>query len=189
MPHWADRAFKDANDMYKPRKITKFVCRYSGICELCGVGLGKRFTRDLRVDHQQGHQHTFNYERYTAKFEADRSSYVERLRKEHYLKRKELGRQVAEDDVSMAAAVTHLMQSVGLDCWMETAGDVVTAKAAVLDLMLDLNSKEARTTASAATDRHIRLASRVLVHQASASVLSNDAEGAHTVGSLCAACL
>lgn len=80
------------------------------------------------------------------------------------------------------------LKSVGLHDWLHTEGELVAAKAAVLDLLLSDNTQTHDLT-QRAVQKHTRCARRLMCHQAAASVLPMDVDGAHTVGSLCAACM
>ena len=68
MPHWQQCASDDAAVRSAPLGISKFIDNKTGICRLCGYGLGKRFMRDWRKFHESDTQHHAAYARYTNEF-------------------------------------------------------------------------------------------------------------------------
>ena len=181
MPWRRDRAEEDAAELGKHRKVAQFVCPTTGVCQLCGVGLGKRFSREARKDHQAGHQHTHNFSMYVELFDAARRERWRRVRAQHMADRIEMGVRTARDPVAREAMARDVLRTTGLLDWIDTSGGVTAAKAAVLDFML--------TGASAkyAVERHVRVSRRVLVHQVAVGVLGSD--NARVVGSLCSPCI
>ena len=179
MPHWADRVLEDTRVQSRPRRSSKFVCTSTGVCTLCGVGLGKRFRKGDRREHQQSPQHTSNFERYVTEF----TDAWERVRKERQAERlfksQELGRRLACDDpVACEALVRLRLAQCGLCDWMDASGgNIVAAKAAVLDTLLD-DTQASRAEAALATERHVATARRFLAREAAASVLAENPDGA-----------
>ena len=183
MPRWADRVTEDARQMNRPRGVSKFVCANTGVCLLCGHGLGKQYTKETRKEHQTSPQHTLNFSKYTQAFGDARIAYLEELHKQQVFERQELGRRVAEDPVARKAMMLETLKSVGLHDWLHTQGDLAAAKAAIVDLLISDNT-ETRDLTQRAVQKHTRCARRLLSHQAATSVLPMDVDGAHTIGSL-----
>jgi hypothetical protein len=190
MPHWQARAEADACERGRPRGITKFVCPSTGVCSLCGFGLGKRFSKEDRKYHQQSYQHVANYNSYSTEFEAARPLFLEELAAKHLYERQQLGRRLADEDtVACEALVTRRLCQLGLSGWLETSGgDILAVKAAVLDTLLS-DTFENRVEASHVVERHIKGSRRLLARQVAVSVLSESPDGAHVAGRLCAACV
>ena len=128
----ANRIVQCANADKFRRNSTQFVDPRTGICELCGLGLGKRFSRAARVDHQQGATHTHRYAQYRSAFDEER------------IRRYELQQQIAEIEsvrernAALELTLQTLLESTNVDPdWLQHAPcDSTAVKAALFDLML-----------------------------------------------------
>lgn len=60
-----------------PRGSSKFFNAVTGSCNLCVHHIGKKFTHQQRVDHQQSEKHVQNYQLYKSAFERFRKNQIE----------------------------------------------------------------------------------------------------------------
>ena len=175
MPHWQRCASEDAEVRSRPLGITKFIDCKTGICRLCGHGLGKRFTRDWRKFHEGDTQHHAAYARYTAEFT--------RLVEERLIAQWEHAQRetVRRQDADIVASIR------GYDVmrWLRHGDESTMAvKAALFDVILGIDADGDK--GCAAIERHEAAERRRLVYLVAASALPNDVAGAWTAARLCA---
>jgi hypothetical protein len=131
-----------------------------------------------------------NYNRYFAEFPVSRERFFEELCAKQLFERQQLGRRLAdEDSVVCEALVRRRLEQLSLSEFMHTSGgDIVAAKAAVLDTLLS-DTRDSKDAAACAIEKHIVGSRRMLARQVAASVLSKSPDGAYVAGRLCAACV
>lgn len=175
MPHWQRCAVEDAAVRDRPFGITKFIDCKTGICLLCGHGLGKRFTRKLRKAHEASDQHVTAHKQYTAEFT--------RLVKERRFAEWEQAQRerVRRQDADIVASV----RGYNVMRWLRHGDESTMAvKAALFDVVLGIDAVGVK--ACAAIDRHEAAERRRLVYLAAASALPDNAAGAWTAARLIA---
>ena len=175
MPHWKRCASEDAAVQCRPRGVTKFLDAPTGICTLCGRGLGKRFTRELRKSHEASDQHVTAHERYTAEFT--------RLVEQRLIAQWEQAQRetVRRQDADIVASVR------GYDVmrWLRHGDEsTIAVKAALFDVVLGIDTDGEK--ACVTIEQHKAAERRRLVYLAAASALPDDAAGAWTAARLCA---
>ena len=181
MPHWQQCAIEDAEVRSRPLGITKFIDCKTGICRLCGHGLGKRFTRDWRKFHEGDNQHRLAYSRYTNEFDRLFDLRFEAVQEAARQKQIEEHREwiAARRDIAHEA-----LGATGLTHWIRRDdNETRRVKAALFDMLLDDGTSDA---ALEVARRHLAAERRRLVYLAAASVLPDDAAGAWTAARLCA---
>lgn len=182
MPWWADVAKKDARVRATPRGLSKFVCVDTGVCQLCGRGLGKRFSKECRKIHQTSDQHLSNFQRYSAEFDEERNRWLDELDEQRVAEVEERGRRVATDPVAHKAMMRHVLASIGVREWIDLV-DSTALKAALVDFLV-ADDDATRRSMEAARAEHIGRARRRFSRQVAAAVLKEDPAGAYTAGVL-----
>ena len=122
----ATRVARDDADAYPtaPRKLKGFFSSGTGVCGLCGCGLGKRYTHEERREHEKGYMHIQNHNGYMKAFGPAREARVEVLRERHVWK-------LQHERVDI---VNHLQGEFGTTEWIDH-GDATRLKAAMWDYM------------------------------------------------------
>ena len=110
----------------KPRKVKDVFSDRTGVCGLCGCGLGKRYTREQRRAHEKGSQHLHNHQRYLELFGPAREARWLRLQEEYKIK----------EQFDRKDMVRKLQMELHTTDWIEH-GDATRLKAALWDAMAD----------------------------------------------------
>ncbi len=124
-------AQQDAEASTAPRKLKGFFSDKSGVCGLCGCGLGKRYTHEERREHEKGHMHLQNHKAYLEAFFPACEAHEKALQERHTKKRNGDRRELA----------LQLQDEVGTTRWIDH-GDATRLKAALWDAMLNPASVE-----------------------------------------------
>ena len=119
-------AHDDAEVYAAPRKLKGFFSDGTGVCALCGTGLGKRYTHEERREHEKGYMHLQNHHVYMEAFDPAREAHVEMLRRMHL-------RKVQHERMDV---VKQLHNEFGATDWIDH-GDATRLKAALWDAMRD----------------------------------------------------
>jgi hypothetical protein len=178
-------AIEDAEQNCRPRGIAGFFAIGNGVCGLCGTGLGKRYTRPERKEHEQGLTHRDNHAAYLEAFGYALQDRLERQRKENKIRRADMGRSIARDPIALAALFNELKIVYGVTEWINEA-DCEKLKAAIFDA--STNSRRSGVVVKALQELKERVRARLL-EKAATSALTNDSQSAHLVASLCKPCL
>lgn len=117
-------AQRDVEAYAAPRKLKGFFADKTGVCALCGTGLGKRYTHEERREHEKGYIHLQNHRVYMEAFHPAREAHVEVLRERHVWKL-----QHERMDI-----VKQLQDEFGATEWIDH-GDATRLKAAMWDAM------------------------------------------------------
>jgi len=119
-------AQEDAEAHIQRRKLRGFFSDKSGVCGLCGCGLGKQYKREERRDHEKDFKHVKNHEIYKEAFGPAQEAYVEKMRLIRVNERKRERRELA----------LQLQEEVGATAWIDH-DDATRLKAALWDAMLN----------------------------------------------------
>ena len=174
-------ATEDAERACRPRGVAGFFALGNGVCGLCGTGLGKRYTRTERKEHEQGWTHRDNHVAYLATFEDAVMKRLERQCREAEIKRADAGRSLARDPIALTALFNELKVVHGVAGWMDEP-EADDLKAAIFDAV----SNPANDRVAEVLCRHKARVGTRLVEKAASTALG---DGGHLVASLCQPCI
>jgi hypothetical protein len=149
-----------------PRKLKQFFSTGNGVCELCGHGLGKRYTREERRDHEKSRRHLDNYAVYEEAFYPAQRGYRTRFRGE---------------TMNIVQQFTNeLIDECGATEWIKY-GDATKLKATFLDVLR--NQTSVQELAKTLEEHKTNVQSRLL-ETAVATTLVETPHEAYTVSTL-----
>ena len=164
-------AMSDAEEFGSARKVKGFFTDKNGVCQLCGIGLGKRYTREQRRDHEKGFLHTSNHDVYKDAFPDARIEYITQMENKWDRDRR----------IELRDAATQLEEKIGASDWINN-GDSTRLKAALFDAMKNMDTSGVYE----ALEQHEQAVRSSLVEQAAVTALGGDENAASTVATLVA---
>jgi hypothetical protein len=170
LPRGVRVAQEDAKRDGSRRKLKQFFSKGNGVCELCGYGLGKRYTRKERRDHEKGWQHLDNYAVYEDAFYPARREYEDLYRANLRREKMQLVKQFTEE----------LIDECGATKWIKS-GDATKLKATFWDVLRNETSVQelAKTL-----EEHKTNVQSMLLETAVATSLVDTPHEAYTVSTL-----
>ena len=172
-------AEKDAG--CRPRKVKEFFpLGCSGVCQLCGHGIGKNYARADRREHQTSEQHLRNYALYRSAHDDACVELSRRREAEAHEARRQKGVDVSGDPVALSAFVQTMLRRSGCKGWV-AEGEADALKVAMFD-QLFLGGPRSRMLA--ARDQHIWRVRTWLLRCAARRVFAGDHDAVHMLGCL-----
>ena len=114
-----------------PRKLKGFFSDKTGVCALCGLGLGKRYTFEQRREHEKSYQHVHNHGVYLEAFGPAREADDQHQRAMHVKMRND----------ELCELAKRFQDECGATNWIDD-GDATRLKAAMWDATIDSKKRE-----------------------------------------------
>lgn len=166
-------AVEDAEVLGRPRTVRGFFTSGNGVCSLCGIGLGKRFTHDERRDHEKGYHHIRNHWIYKEAFTPAREEAATAATAAHERARRQKLKDVA----------TELQREFGVEHWIGH-GDTTQLKAALFDAMTDPWTDPTNSRVRDEIEAHKQNVRSTVLQQAATVALGGQEDMAFTVTTL-----
>jgi hypothetical protein len=163
-------AKEDVKRYNSRRKLKQFFSKGDGVCELCGHGLGKRYTREERRDHEKSWQHLDNYAVYEDAFYPAQREYEDLHRANLRREKMQIVQQFTEE----------LIAECGATKWMKF-GDATKLKATFWDVLRNETSVQELAKTLEAHKTNVQ---SMLLETAVATSLVDTPHEAYTVSAL-----